>query len=121
MENNFYYQSPVPPKKQNSMELAALILAIIGLVTCCCIYVAVPCGALSIIFAFLSQGSNPPGQPYSKNAKLAIILGIVTIIVSILLLIAIFAFTFISGAIDMNTYIQEIEKEMETYNSIYTL
>lgn len=117
MENNYYYQ--VPPKKTNGMETAALVLAVIGIATGCCIYIAAPCDALAIILGYLSQGSNPPGQLASRTAKIAITLGIVSIVFSILLLAAMFIFTFASGSMDFDTYLKEIENYSEFYESIY--
>lgn len=119
MENNYYYQMPVPPKKQNGMEIAALVLGIIGLTTCCCIYLSVPCGALAIILGFLSQGTNPAGQPASKNAKVAITIGTIAVVLSILLLVAMFVFTFATGKMDWNTYMQELENYEQLYQEYY--
>lgn len=121
MENNYYYQMPMPPKKQNGMETAALVLGIIGLVTSCCIYLSVPCGALAVILAFLSRGAATDQQPASKNSKIAILLGSLSVILSILILIAMFVITFASGQLDFDTYMQEIEKYNELYRNYYTL
>jgi len=38
------------------MEAVSLILGSIALLSCTCLYLAVPCGALAIIFATLSRG-----------------------------------------------------------------
>ena len=53
MSDFLYYNSSV-----RKMESAALILGIISVVTCLILYISIPCGALAIMFAFLSRGGN---------------------------------------------------------------
>ena len=48
--NNFYN------KRSRNMEVAALVLSIIAIASCSCIYVSVICGSLAMIFALLSKG-----------------------------------------------------------------
>jgi len=38
------------------MEVAALVLSIIAIASCSCIYVSIICGSLAMIFALLSKG-----------------------------------------------------------------
>lgn len=48
--NNFYN------KRSRNMEVAALVLSIIAIASCSCIYVSIICGSLAMIFALLSKG-----------------------------------------------------------------
>ena len=50
--------SPYKNKRSAGFATASLVLGILSLVTCCCIYSALPFGALAIIFALLSRGGE---------------------------------------------------------------
>ena len=47
--NNFYN------KRSRNMEVAALVLSIIAIASCSCIYVSIICGSLAMIFASMSS------------------------------------------------------------------
>lgn len=49
-----------------SMEIAALVLGIISLSTCTCLYTGIICGALAAIFASLSRGGQDRMSPRAK-------------------------------------------------------
>ena len=77
------YGQPVSGNHSDRMEIAAMTLGIISIVSCTCLYLAIPCGALAIILASLSRG----GQiRYGAKAQVGII-GIVltAVIISIYL------------------------------------
>ena len=51
-------KAPVPDRRSKAMALASVILGIVALVTCCCIYLSIVCGSLGIILALLSKGGE---------------------------------------------------------------
>lgn len=59
-----------------------LILGSIALLSCTCLYLAVPCGALAVIFATLSRGGM---MSYTSKAQIGMILGIIALIATIVL------------------------------------
>ncbi len=83
MDNQFYQQMNFVPQNRRSqgMELASLILGLIAVSTCCCIYSALFCGSLSIMFALLSRGGE---RTLSSRAQIGLILGIVGIAATML-------------------------------------
>lgn len=76
----------IPPYKYplyqrgNAMETAAMVLGTSSLIMCNCLYIAIPFGALAIIFALLSRGGK---MSMSAKARNGLILGIVGIVVTI--------------------------------------
>lgn len=73
MDAQFYQQNNSFSKRSQTMELASVVLGGIALATSCCIYSALFCGALSIMFALLSRGGE---MTLSQRAKIGLILGI---------------------------------------------
>lgn len=65
-----------PFRRSERMEAAAMTLGLIAILSCTCLYIAIPCGALAIIFASLSRGG---GMTYGARAQLGMILGIVAV------------------------------------------
>ena len=58
MDQQFYNQqpynqpyNPMPPRdrRSSSMETASLVLGLISLTTCSCLYISIACGALAIL------------------------------------------------------------------------
>lgn len=87
-----YYQSydgeqPYNNRQNTRMEVAALTLAIIAMVSCVCLYLSIPCAALAIIFASLSRGGE---MQYSTMAQIGLILGIIALVLTITLYAASF-------------------------------
>lgn len=108
------------------MSVASMILGILGLIMCCCIYPAIIFGSLALIFALLSRGGEMTMNSY---AKAGMVLGIIGIVLGILLLIYAFVtvlteFGGIEGYID---YIEDIMENMgypdypDTYDFYDTL
>lgn len=64
------------------METAAMVLGIVSLATCTCLYVSIVCGALAIILALLSRGGQ---DCLSTHAKIGLGLGIAGLALTILL------------------------------------
>ena len=61
MYGSSYQPNPNQPyrsRRSARMEAASLILGSIALLSCTCLYLAVPCGALAVIFATLSRGGT---------------------------------------------------------------
>ncbi len=58
--------TPASQKPSGQMALASLILGIVSVITSGCIYSAIVCGALGILFAFLSRGGSDHMPPQAK-------------------------------------------------------
>ena len=56
------------------MEVASLVLGIISISTCTCLYTGIICGALAVMFALLSRGGQ---LRLSPRANIGLWLGIV--------------------------------------------
>ena len=61
-----------------------MVLGILGLIMCCCIYPAIIFGSLALIFALLSRGGEMAMNSY---AKAGMVLGIIGIVLGTLFLI----------------------------------
>ena len=79
---NYTYEQSNSNRRSKRMEIAALTLGIIALVSCTCLYLSIPCGALAIIFASLSRGG---GMSYGSKAQMGMILGILALVFTITL------------------------------------
>ena len=96
-------------KASSQMALASMILGIVCVITSGCIYLAVVCGALGIIFAFLSNGGS---EHIPAQAKAGIALSSFGLILVIAIYTAAFAFIMLQyGGID-----EFIQEYMEYYN-----
>ena len=85
MYGSSYQPNPNQPyrsRRSARMEAASLILGSIALLSCTCLYLAVPCGALAVIFATLSRGGM---MSYTSKAQIGMILGIIALIATIVL------------------------------------
>lgn len=65
-----------PSNSGQAFETAAFVLGIIAFATSCCLYTSLICGALAILFAFLSRGSR---RTMSSRALIALWLGVAAI------------------------------------------
>ena len=79
--NNTFRQSD-PSRRSDRMEATAMTLGLIAILSCTCLYISIPCGALAIIFASLSRGG---GMTYGARAQLGLILGIVAVVATFFL------------------------------------
>lgn len=80
MYGSTYQPNPNQPyrsHRSSRMEAASLILGVIAVLSCTCLYLAIPCGALAIIFATLSRGGM---MSYTSKAQIGMILGIVALV-----------------------------------------
>lgn len=83
MYGSSYQPNPNQPyrsRRSARMEAASLILGSIALLSCTCLYLAVPCGALAVIFATLSRGGM---MSYTSKAQIGMILGIMALVAAI--------------------------------------
>ena len=69
-------------KRSHGMETVALVLALISISTCTCIYLSIPLGALAVMFALLSKGGE---TALNSKSKLALCLGIAGMVLTALL------------------------------------
>lgn len=95
MNNEFNFQPTTPaPQKKNGYAVASLVLGIASLLLCCCccanVFGLIPmgiCAVLAIVFACLSKKDGGKMQPI---AIAGLVLGIVSILVLLLFLVACF-------------------------------
>lgn len=81
---NEYYNPPVN-KRCEAMEIAALVLAIISVVSCTCIYVSVICASLSMMFALLSKGG---ATSMSSRSVASFIISLCAMILTIVMFVS---------------------------------
>lgn len=74
-------------RRNPNLATAAIILSVIGLVTPYFVYTTLVCGTLGIILGLLSKGGEPKTD---TNGKIAVILGIISLILVTLILIIAF-------------------------------
>lgn len=76
MFENMYttYDSPYTSKGSQRMQIAAMILGIISIASCTCLYLAIPCGALAVILGVLSRGGQ---MKFENKAQIGIFLGLI--------------------------------------------
>ncbi len=91
---NFEFQSQNSPNSQGyqnkrnpNLATAAIVLSVIGLVTPYFVYTTLVCGTLGIILGLLSKGGEPK---MDTSGKVAVILGILSLILVTLILIIAF-------------------------------
>lgn len=82
------YYNPYKSKHSESMAIASITLGTLALLSCTCLYLSIPCGALAIIFATLSRGGS---MQYPSKAQIGLILGISALVMTILIYSASFA------------------------------
>lgn len=83
------YQTPQTSRGSERMEIASLVLGILAVSSCLCLYLSIPCGALAVILASLSRGGQ---MQYGSKAQVGMILGIIGLAFTILIYGASFAF-----------------------------
>ena len=80
--NNFYN------KRSRNMEVAALVLSIIAIASCSCIYVSIICGSLAMIFALLSKGG---ATSMSSMAMTSFWIAFAAVVITLIIYIGSFA------------------------------
>ena len=112
---NYQPQVNYEDKRSSGFATASIVLGIVAIATSCCIYSALICGALSIIFALLSKGGE---MTMSSNAKIGLTLGIIGLAATIILYtVVIIVVISNSGGID--AFMLEYNKAMEQYMQYY--
>lgn len=110
-KNNNYddYYGPNTPGMEYSAALstASVIFGFLSLFSSIMFYVAIPCGALSILFALLSRGGN---RKMTGKGRLAVILSLVGIAASAVMTIS---------AIHMVMTSPQLRSQMETLFNYY--
>lgn len=100
------YQKP----RSSGMATAAMILGILALISGCCIYLSIPLGALGILLAILSKGSDKTYSPASKA-------GLLVSVMALVITVSMTAVTLISNwdLIQSGTFQQQLEDILEYY------
>lgn len=102
--------SPYRNKRSAGFATASLVLGILSLVTCCCIYSALPFGALAIIFALLSRGGE---MTLDSRGMAGLGLGIAGLVLTIVIFIIMFIYTvsFYGGFDEFMQYTNELAEQ----------
>lgn len=113
-------QMPRQSQNTNSMALASLILGLLSVFTCGCIYLGMLCASLGIIFALLSRGGSFRMNDHAKVGLACSIIGLIcTLVFFILLFVYVINFY---GGIDgfMEEYMRMlgVESMEELYQSM---
>lgn len=92
------YHTPYRSNHSERMAITSMTLGMIALISCTCLYLSIPCGALAIIFATLSRGGQ---MRYSGKAQIGLIFGAAAIILTIIVYAASFGLALAQyGSID---------------------
>lgn len=106
-------KEPAPQGYQNrcnhNMAAAAVVLSVIGLVTPYFVFTTLVCGSLGIILGLLSKGGE---LKMDTNGKVAVILGIISLIlVTLILILAVrFMLADTGGLEEMMDYYNTLEE-----------
>lgn len=73
-DSAYNHQMPCMDKHSRQMESASLVLGLVAVMGCTCLYLAIPCGALAVILASLSRGG---AMDYGQRAQVGLVLGAV--------------------------------------------
>ena len=85
------YYPRYQPEPKNAFAIAAMILGMCSLATLCIIFPPIPLGALGILFVILSKRT---GKKLQSTAITGLVTSLAGIILSIFMLVALFAFSF---------------------------
>ncbi len=85
-----------PKKEKKGFCIASLVLGIVALIFFCLWYISIPCGILAIIFGILGIKSMNKGM-----AIAGLITGSIGLVISTLIIIALFMFGFAVGISDV--------------------
>ncbi len=120
MNNEFNFQPTAAPQKKNGYAIASLVLGIVSLLFCCCccanVFGLIPmgiCAVLAIVFAFLSKKD---GGKMQAIAIAGLVLGIVSILVLLLFLVAIIGTYTMIDALPQEELLAFVE---ETYKPMF--
>lgn len=69
-------------KSSPGMELASLFLGAVAIMSCTCLYLSLPCGALAVILGVLSRGGQ---MQYGPRAQTGITLGCIALLTTLLI------------------------------------
>lgn len=86
---NFNYTpQPEQPQKDpgHGMAIAALVLGILSIITCCCTYLAIILGVVGIVLAVISKTKSFTGK-METMALVGMILSIVGVVIAIIVVI----------------------------------
>lgn len=102
-EETTYKKVEEPKKEKKGFCIASMVLGIIALICFCIWYISIPCGILAVIFGILGLKGVNKGM-----AIAGLITGGIGLVVSSLIVMALFAFGFVLGITDA---LEEIDYE----------
>ena len=85
--------------KINGMNIAALVLGIVSLVTWCAWFISIPCSILALVFGII--GIKKPGKSMAIGG---IVTGAISLAIWVFIFIGAFMFGFIEGIAEDNYY-----------------
>ncbi len=112
-----FRQEPSNYEDRHSSEFAtaSIVMGIIAIATFCCIYSAIICGALAIIFALLSKGGE---MTMDHRGRTGLILGIIGLVVTIVVYAVVLINT-ISDYGSIQNFLDYYRQFSEQYMSYY--
>lgn len=117
--NNYQYQPQDSNSRYNSKHsqgfaTASLVMGILSIVSGCCVYSALPLGALAIIFALLSRGGE---MKLDAKGTVGLWLGISGVIITITVTIFLLVYTinFYGGIDEFMKYYNELTEQYMQY------
>lgn len=113
-QNNFDY--PYKGTRSEGLATASLVMGILSLTTTCCLYAALPFGALAIIFALLSRGGE---MRLDGKGTAGLALGIIGLVITVVIFILMFIYTiyYYGGFEEFMEYSNQLtEQYMQYYN-----
>lgn len=75
-------------KTSPGMEFASLFLGTVAVLSCTCLYIALPCGALAVLLGVLSRGGQ---MQFGPRAQTGITMGCVALLTTLLIYGIVFA------------------------------
>lgn len=100
MDNNFnnetfnYTPQPEQPQKDpgHGLAIASLVLGILSILSCCCVYLAVILGVVGIVLAIISKSKSLAGK-METMATVGMILSILGVVIAVGMIIWSVAFS----------------------------
>ena len=87
---------PPPQQGGKGLAIASMVLGIVSLVLCFCVWISVPCAIIGLILGIVSLAKHAPGKGMALAGVITSGIGVVLIILSLL--------GFLTGLTGLSTY-----------------